>query len=232
MLNSLYVGTVVSNSDYAVEGNGGYLGRVLVDIPGFTNVSRSAVKYKAAGANTGGTLNAGSIQKVENFERIWAYVLSPIMGESSIGKYNRTKDASSLTDGTNMDDFSEDSNYSSPPATQFSSIMLDGFSNGPGVTMSSGVNPYGNCYLTENYSDSGKGMFSIPSVNSKVLIGFLNGSRAIPVVLGKLDSGSEIEQIYGNGTAYPDYPNIFENSVAPTTKPATESKIIVKTPSI
>jgi hypothetical protein len=230
MLDSLYVGTVVSNSDYAVDGNGGYLGRVLVDIPGFTTASREAINYKAAGSNTYGTLDSGKIQQVENFERIWAYVLTPIMGESSIGKYNRTKDSSSLSDGTNMDDFGQQSSYSTPPATQFSSMMLDGFSDGPSVTMSANVNPYGNCYLTENYSDSGKGMFSVPSVNSKVLIGFLNGSRAIPIVLGKLNSGSEVEQIYGNGTAYPDYPNIFENSIAPTTKPETESKIVIQTP--
>jgi hypothetical protein len=229
MLNSLYVGTVISNSDYAVEGNGGHLGRVLVDIPGFTNVSKIPANYKTAGINTKGTLNAGTIQQVEKFERIWAYVVSPIMGESSIGKYNRTKDVSSLSDGTNMDSFSEDSNYSSPPAIQFSSLMLDGFSNGPGVSMSANVNPYGNCYITENFSDSGKGMFSVPSVNSKVLIGFLNGSRAIPIVLGKFNSGSEVEQVYGNGAAYPDYPNIFENSIASTTKPETESKTIVQT---
>ena len=232
MSNSLYIGTVVSNSDYAVKDNGGYLGRVLVDIPGFTNVSREALNYKAAGSNTYGTLDSGKIQQVENFERIWAYVLSPIMGESSIGKYNRTKDSSSLSDGTNMDDFNQQSRYSTPPATQFSSLMLDGFSDGPSVTMSSGVNPYGNCYLTENYSDSGKGMFSVPSVNAKVLVGFLNGSRAIPIVLGKLNSGSEVEQIYGNGSAYPDYPNIFENSVAPTTSPPTVANTIIQTPPV
>jgi hypothetical protein len=229
MLNTLFIGTVISNADYSVNNNNQYLGRVLVQIPGLTQVEKNSMSYKAAGANTGGTLNRKTIEQVEGFENIWAYVLSPITGESSVGKYNRTKDVSSLADGTNMDDFGSDINYSSPPASQFSSLMLDGHSGGPGVTMSSGVNPYGNCYMTENYSDSGKGMFCIPSVNSKVLVGFIHGSRGIPIVLGKVHAESEIEQVYGTGTAYPDYPNIFENSIAPTTKPSTNSKVTVGT---
>ena len=55
----------------------------------------------------------------------------------------------------------------------------------------------------------------------------MNGSRGIPVVLGKINSGTEIEQIYGVGSAYPDYPNVFENTVAPTTTPPTSNTVTV-----
>ena len=228
MVNTLHIGTVVSNADYADTANGQYLGRVLVMIPGLTLTSKSKTTraYKALGVNTEGSLNSGMIKEVENFERVWAYVMAPIAGESSMGKYNRTLDSSSLADGNDMSNF-VGTNYTSPPASMFSSQSLDGHSGGPAVNMTSKVNPYGNCYITENYNDSGKGMFSLPSVNSKVLIGFINGSRGIPIVLGKIHSGTEVEQIYGVGNAYPDYPNIFENTVAPTTTPPTSNKVTV-----
>jgi len=230
MVNTLHIGTVVSNADYTNTANGQYLGRVLVIIPGLTITDKvrgsKQRSHKAAGANAEGSLNAKTIKEVEHFEKIWAYVMAPITGESSMGKYNRTNDTSSLADGNDMANFSSN-NYTSPPASMFASQTLDGHSGGPAVNMTSKVNPYGNCYITENYNDSGKGMFSLPSVNSKVIIGFLNGSRGIPIVLGKLNSGTEIEQIYGTGEAYPDYPNIFENTVAPTTTPPTSNKVTV-----
>ena len=223
MLDSLYIGTVVGNADYAKDTNNQYLGRVLVKIPGLTVIGKSNMSYKTAGSNVGGSLNQGVIKKVEEFENIWAYVLAPIAGESSIGKYNRTKDTSSLADGNDMGNFDDPSRYTTPPASQFSSQNFDGFTQGPAGNMTAGVNPYGNSYVTENYSDSGKGMFSMPSINSKVLIGFINGSRGLPVVLGKINSESEIEQIYGVGAAYPDYPGVFENTSAGTTTPTTKA---------
>ena len=228
MVNTLHIGTVVGNADYADTANGQYLGRVLVMIPGLTLTSKSkqSRSHKALGTNTEGSLNSKMIQEVEHFEKIWAYVMAPIAGESSMGKYNRTLDSSSLADGNDMSNF-VGTNYTSPPASMFASQSLDGHSGGPAVNMTSKVNPYGNCYITENYNDSGKGMFSLPSVNSKVIVGFLNGSRGIPIVIGKIHSGTEIEQIYGVGNAYPDYPNVFENTVAPTTKPPTSNTVTV-----
>lgn len=223
MSDSLYIGTVVSNADYAKDANNNYLGRVLVKIPGLTIIDKNSMSYKTVGSNLGGSLNQGVIKKVEEFENIWAYVLAPIAGESSVGKYNRTKDASSLADGNDMGNFENASKYTTPPASQFTSQMFDGHAQGPAANMSAGVNPYGNCYITENYSDSGKGMFSIPSVNSKVLIGFIHGSRGLPIVLGKINAGSEIEQLYGFGAAYPDYPGVFENTTTGSTTPATKS---------
>lgn len=225
MSDSLYIGTVVGNADYAKDTNNEYLGRVLVKIPGMTIIDKGNMSYKTAGSNTGDSLNQGVISQVEEFEKIWAYVLAPIAGESSIGKYNRTKDSSSLADGNDMSNFESNTSYTTPPASQFTSQMFDGYAQGPAANMSAGVNPYGNCYITENYSDSGKGMFSMPSINSKVLIGFIHGSRGLPIVLGKINAGSEIEQMHGFGAAYPDYPGIFENTRASTTAPSTKSTI-------
>jgi len=223
MLDSLYIGTVVGNADYAKDATNQYLGRVLVKIPGLTIIDKNSMSYKTVGSNVGGSLNQGVVKKVEEFENIWAYVLAPIAGESSIGKYNRTKDASSLADGNDMGNFDDNSRYTTPPASQFTSQMFDGFTNGPAGNMTAGVNPYGNCYVTENYSDSGKGLFSMPGINSKVLIGFIHGSRGLPIVLGKINAESEIEQIHGVGAAYPDYPGVFENTSTDTTTPITKS---------
>lgn len=227
MVETLHIGTVVSNADYS-NAPEGYAGRVLVVIPGLTLTSTSGGtrSHKAIGSNTGGSLNVKTVKEIEHFEKIWAYVMAPIAGESSMGKYNKTHDASSLADGSDMSNFAG-SSYTSPPAAMFSSQILDGHSGGPAVNMTSKVNPHGNCYITENYNDSGKGMFSLPGVNSKVIVGFLNGSRGIPVVLGKINSGTEVEQIYGVGNAYPDYPNVFENTVAPTTTPPTSNTVTV-----
>lgn len=227
MSDSLYIGTVIGNADYAKDASNQYLGRVLVKIPGLTIIDKNKMSYKTAGSNSGGSLNQGVIKKVEEFEKIWAYVLAPIAGESSVGKYNRTKDASSLADGNDMSNFDHPSRYTTPPASQFTSQMFDGHAQGPAANMSAGVNPYGNCYVTENYSDSGKGMFSMPSINSKVLIGFIHGSRGLPIVLGKINAGSEIEQMHGIGAAYPDYPGIFENTTTSTTKPPTKSTVTI-----
>lgn len=221
MINTLHIGTVIKNADFANKDAGQYLGRVKVVIPGMTIVGSDVINYKTPGSNIGGDLNAGAIKKANDFE-IWAYVIAPITGESSASKYNYTKDASSLADGNDMSNFTHPTNYTTAPAAMFASQNLDEYSGGPSYNMTANVNPYGNCYVTENYSDSGKGMYSIPAVGSKVLIGFINGARGLPIVLGKINSGTEIEQIYGVGTAYPDYPNIFENTKAPTTTPPTK----------
>lgn len=223
MITSLHIGTVVKNSDYGnlVSKGSEYLGRVKVAITGMTRMN--GVEYfKAPGS--GGDLDAVAINNVQDFE-VWAYVVSPIAGESSMSKYNHARDISSLADGNDMGNFSNPTDYTTPPAKMFTSMNLDGHSGGPGVTMSAAVNPYGNCYVTENYSDSGKGMFSTPAVGSKVLVGFLNGARGLPVILGKIHAGSEIEQIHGVGTAYPDYPNAFENTHSNNITPPTSAQI-------
>ena len=41
-----------------------------------------------------------------------------------------------------------------------------------------------------------------------------------------------MEQIYGAGEAYPDYPNIFENTRTATTTPPTDSTAVVGTPTV
>lgn len=223
MITSLHIGTVVKNSDYGntVSKGSEYLGRVKVAIPGMTRMN--GVEYfKAPGAS--GDLNATAIKGVHDFE-VWAYVVSPMAGESSMSKYNNARDASSLADGNDIGNFNNPNGYTTPPAAMFSSMKLDGHSGGPGITMSAGVNPYGNCYVTENHSNSGKGMFGIPSVGAKVLVGFLNGSRSTPIILGKIHAGSEMEQIYGVGTAYPDYPNAFENTHSNNISPPTSALI-------
>jgi hypothetical protein len=211
MINNLYIGIVTQNADYGDSVNKSHVGKVKVLIDGVTTLPNTNLTYQTIGKNVSGNLQGDVISNVDKFE-VWAYILSPITGESAIAKYNRTLDVSSITDSNDMSIFGNNSDHGFAPASMFSTKNItDGYSGGPGPLMTSGYNTYGTEYMSENFSNSGKGMFAIPAINSRVLIGFLNGSRAIPIVLGKLNSASEINQIYGSGSSYPDYPGIFEN---------------------
>lgn len=212
MINNLYIGIVTQNADYGDAINPNHAGKVKVLIDSVTSLPNTDLSYRAIGSNISGNLQGDVLESVDQFE-VWAYVLSPILGESSIAKYNRSLDTSSITDSNDISTFSSNARHGFAPAAMFTSKNIhDGYSSGPDVTISSGYNSFGTEYMPENYSNSGKGMFAIPSINSRVLIGFLNGSRAIPVVLGKINTPSEISQIYGSGTAFPDYPGVFENT--------------------
>jgi hypothetical protein len=212
-MDSLVIGTVVGNADYTDTDHGQYLGRVKVHIAGLTGTGKEVNIVKAIGSNAGGDMDHDAIRQTEQFE-VWAYVMAPMMGESSMGKYNRTHNSSGIGDGNDMSNFTHPDTYTTATASQFHGQQMDGHAGGPNLNMSSGTNPYGNAAACENYSDSGKGVFSMPAANSKVIIGFINGGRGRPVVLGKIHSGTEIEQIHGAGNAYPDYPGPFENTKA------------------
>lgn len=212
MINNLYIGIVTQNADYGDSINPDHAGKVKVLIDSITCLPDTDLTYRSIGSNISGNLQGDVISNVDRFE-VWAYVLAPITGESSIAKYNRNVDSSSITDSNDLSIFTNNTTHGYAPASMFSSKnVYDDFTGGPGVAMTSGYNSYGTDYMPENYSNSGKGMFAIPSVNSRVLVGFLNGSRGIPIVLGKINTSSEISQIYSSGISYPDYPGIFENT--------------------
>jgi hypothetical protein len=68
MINTLHIGTVIKNADFANKDAGQYLGRVKVVIPGLTIVGSDVINYKTPGSNIGGDLNAGAIKKADDFE--------------------------------------------------------------------------------------------------------------------------------------------------------------------
>jgi uncharacterized protein involved in type VI secretion and phage assembly len=57
-------------------------------------------------------------------------------------------------------------------------------------------------------------MMSLPSVGTTVVVTFINGKRGMPIIIGVLPSGADVDAIHGIGIGdeiYPNYPTAFEN---------------------
>jgi hypothetical protein len=217
----LYIGTVIRCSDTVVAKNGkasSPQGKVLVKIEGISQTNKHNEDYKfPLGKNKPGTVSDENIILLEGHE-IEAYVLSHVVGGDSPGRYF-DKPPKGKTGGTAT--FSETHDVSlvsntnngtqgSSIAGQFAKGKPDGHTGKPDVVGTAGVNPYGKFYQV-NYKDGqSTGSFAIPGVGARVLIGFINGSRALPVVLGAIHGGPAVAGINstaGAPGAYPNYPN-------------------------
>lgn len=206
-LHGLYKGIVVRN-DGKYNKNDVPAGRVLVKIDGITP-STFSENYKALPAdNVGGTFDYDS---VDTFE-VLAYVLSPIIGESSQGIMNRTSNTTAAV----------------PPSTSAQFTLMNSKQRGKfGDCVTKHNNPINNPYDHSYYSDhrhkAGRGVYSVPEPNSRVLVMFLEGSRAWPVVVGKLNTEDEVEAYYTSGGVRPYYPNMSQNYSRPGTRPVNNN---------
>jgi hypothetical protein len=217
-LLGLYKGVVVFDSDVADSKNAlGATGRVKVKIEGvsYSNSESESYRYPRGKNITGGILPE-NIKHIDNYET-WAYVAAPVMGESSMGKYNASRDAASTTDSSDISLFGLDGNNGSPPAAQFGlNSVGDAYVAGPDVLGTSGVNTYGYSYFCDNRSHIGKGVYAIPAVGTHVIIQFLNGSKNYPIIVGVINSISDIKRMFGaENNAGPSYPNAFSSTVQP-----------------
>ena len=93
----------------------------------------------------------------------------------------------------------------------FSDKLRDSSSDGPKKYLTPVNNPYGNNYYPNYPWNTGLGSYSIPEVNTSVLVGFLNGLRNIPIVLGKLPKQDELESFYQRDGAYVSAPGKSQN---------------------
>jgi hypothetical protein len=215
MLTSIYVGTVVANDDPE------FAGRVKIRIEGVTTpVSRNPISYKfVAGDNVGG-LTPEQID-VSRTSGVWARVMAPIIGESSLGRYNRSRNIASSADATNPEGMEDVGNEydtegrQTPPSAQFSRVS-DGFGNAPDV-MAQKTNTYAYSYMAQGYPNAPKGVYSVPNVGAKVYVQFINGSFRDPVVIGSVVTSTGYKQTFGTSTTAPSYPGVFENVKAPST---------------
>jgi hypothetical protein len=212
-----YIGTVIANDDPE------HAGRVKVRIEGINSSIRDgtlAYKYPA-GQNIPGALSPDEIE-LSRVGSVWAIVVSPAIGESSMGKYNRTYNVASPADTLSPDGMTKGTNpqdiegRQTPMGAQFERIS-DKFS-APSVTKTSKANPYSYSYIPQLYPNAGKGSFSVLGIGTKVIVGFLHGSYRDPVVYGILNTKTEYSQIFNGDNNYPGYPGIFENTNAISTQ--------------
>ena len=207
-VDSVYIGKVILNSDIADEDNIRPLGRVKVLIHGvsYTNTRQNEEYKYPLGSNVPeGGASPETINRVKEYE-VWAYVLQPVAGTGSMARYN-AKDNVALTSDSDNVTFDD----STPPAGSYPLIVSDGFSSTSVGT--AGVNPNAYAYTPDNRSNSSKGMFALPGIGSTVLVGFINGARGMPIVLGVVPGYDSVESIYGTDVdgVYPGYPLAFGN---------------------
>jgi len=204
--NGTYIGRVINDSDLADTANKRPLNRVKVLIEGKTDTDSTAVAYKhPRGSNARGSITQRTLELLNR--EVYAYVVQPIMSVGTNVRYNATTDKISINDSNYPDDPD-----SRPPAANYGIYGgYDGFAQtGIGTA---GINPTSNAYTPDNRSNSGKGLFALPGVGCTVLVGFLNGKRGLPIVLGCIQGYDSIDTVHGNGTegVYPNLPLAYGN---------------------
>lgn len=216
-LFGLYKGVVIYDSDVSSTTNYNAQGRVKVKIEGITYTDNDGEKYRfPRGSNIAGGISQTNLELIDKYET-WAYVSMAVLGESSMGKYNASRDLASTTDSSDMTMFGNNSDNGSPPAAQFGiHAISDGFSAAPNVLGTSGVNTYGRAYFCDNRSNLAKGIFAIPVVGTHVIIQFLYGNKSYPIITGVLQSADDINRMYSTGdNTKPSYPGLYSVSTQP-----------------
>ena len=207
-----YTGIVIENSGYQRDGS--FIpGTVLVKVDGITP-KRFTERYKGVpSSNVGGTLD----KELALSYTVPAYIMTPIIGESSMGKYNAASNKSDISDvTTDPTNFGSSKIPLKPPSAQFSIMSTrDKNCGGPAEHATTINNPDGNSYFPDHRYKAGKGVFAIPEINSRVIVEFINGSQSFPVIVGKLNTSDEIEGYYDAGGTKPDYPFFFQNNSTP-----------------
>jgi len=226
-----YMGIVVQNNDPQ------YRGRVKVFVPHVTPTvyknwtensdNQPAVDrvFKFIGSNVGSDLT----NIIDDLKQIlpWAEVASPIVGESSAGRYHAASKKATTSDGSNFN-YLFGENASQTPYQQNSdnigekpghifdmaAVNLSDAFNNPQLTNVNNVNKLSYNYTPECYSNSGKGSFAIPNVGSHVWVFFNAGDPLKPVIFSASHGASEWNSIFDATYGQPglDYPGEWENT--------------------
>jgi len=202
--DSLYFGKVIFDSDMLNEEDKRPYNRVKVLINGVSDITNESFN-QPRGKNNPNTISGEGLEIMK--QEFYAYVLQPVSGSGSSTRYNANKDILSVSDVGDIEDLN-----SIPPAESYYNIS-DGFVGGMG-TGTAGVNPMAAAYGPDNRSNAYKGMMSLPGVGSTVVISFMGGKRGMPIIIGVLPSGADIDSIHGVGLIdeiYPNYPVAFSN---------------------
>ena len=160
-LNSLYIGTVLNNSDISDVENEQPRGQVKVLINGISTTSSDGDEFGFPfGKNLDKTVSPKTKELVDDYE-IWAYVLTPITGGGgSLARYNASSDLAIVSDAdfpTNLND--------PAPAENYTGITIgDGFTGADpnlvfyvGDTISFIVNAAGHPFYLKTVAGTGTG---------------------------------------------------------------------------
>jgi hypothetical protein len=202
--DSLYFGKEIFDSDMLKEEDKRPYNRVKVLINGVSDITNESFN-QPRGKNNPNTISGEGLEIMK--QEFYAYVLQPVSGSGSSTRYNANKDILSVSDVGDIEDLN-----SIPPAESYYNIS-DGFVGGMG-TGTAGVNPMAAAYGPDNRSNAYKGMMSLPGVGSTVVVSFIGGKRGMPIIVGVLPSGADIDSIHGVGLIdeiYPNYPVAFSN---------------------
>lgn len=202
--DSLYLGKVIFDSDLLEEADPRPFNRVKVLILGQSNVENETFN-QPRGKNNPNTITSNGLKVIGN--EFHAYVMQPVAGSGSGAKYNANKDLLSVSDVGDIEDLD-----ATPPAEAYYGIT-DNFVGGKSEG-TAGVNTTASAYAPDNRSNSYKGMMALPSVGSTVVVSFVNGQRGMPIIIGILPSGADVDAIHGIGMTdeiYPNYPVAYSN---------------------
>ena len=222
--NSIYLGIVVQNNDPE------HRGRVKVWVPHVSlNVydKWSQLKQDQSFSFPGspGGENISAILPELKDALPWAEFASPIVGASTAGYYNAATDTNTVSDAplayahpnsnyansssaTNLD---PEQKGGKPGAYFETNPVSDAFGNTSKIN-SAHFNQFSNTYKPATYSNSAKGLFSIPNVGAHVWVFFKEGSPLFPVYFGASFGSADFNSIFKSGdNIYPDYPDAFEN---------------------
>lgn len=204
MLNNLYFGKVIFDSDLLKEDDNVPQNRVKVFISGITPSGDESF-INPRGKTNENVISSDALEIVG--KEIYAYVLQPIMGGGVGAKYNANSDILTVSDVGNVADLN-----AQPPAEAYTNVQ-DGFVGGNNIG-TAGVNVTAEAYSPDNRSNAYKGMLALPSVGANVVVGFMNGMRGEPIILGTLPGQGDVESIHGIGLRdeiYPNYPFAYSN---------------------
>lgn len=198
-LYGVYTGIVIDSTGYedvVTKDGTRFVGQVLVKIRGVTPSLFNEEFRALPAANVKSTIDLTTAVNTE----VLAYVMQPLMGGSTPGVYSSVDNIASPMRKNAARQFKF-----------FSRKLRDVFSDGPKKHLTPINNPYGNNYFPNYPWNTGLGNYSIPEVNTRVIVGFLNGIRTLPVVLGKLPLQDEIESFYKRDGAYVSAPGKQQN---------------------
>lgn len=222
---SFYKGIVVKNNDPLK------LNRVKIFIPELSNQPLEGwlQEYKRMNMRFPGKNNEEDVwsdtsvfEEISNFLP-WAESCGPLFGEGSPARYQSTDQLAVITDGNYEDGF-ETNNIEEPSIEkgQFSpsflfenyETMLGDAFTAPKNNFAVKNNPYAYMYRPSGYTNKAKGVFSVPSVGSKVWVFHYRGDPNFPVYMGTRHDYRElalINSMDNEEAASLDYPHMFEN---------------------
>lgn len=215
-----YLGIVVANNDPS------HSGRVKIFVPHISpnvydkwNQLTKDKKFKFLGKNIKSDLN----DIVEDLKDIlpWSECASPLVGETSSGRYNSYDRQASISDSNNYETVKPIENFKATKYSQnddgtgekpsniyekYNFALKDAFTS-PSSSGANKGNAYGTSYRPVSYSNKPKGSFTIPAVGAHVWVFFAEGDPLSPVYFASSHGSQEWQSVYDVA----DYPNSYEN---------------------